>query len=188
MLGETLNGRLPLKHGSDQAQTLPKRVSDDLQHFIFRRRKILFHEIFGFEILFFDIFVRILRSYAFLDFKIRLLAIFCSRYTYSEVCTTKKLVSINLHSWTKFLVVLRKHINPQCVYFPLDLSWFTSYKGRITFDQVIETPQETHWTDNNDIGQRWFKKDTPYYKYTIPAKKRAQKNTYVPCKRAGMNL
>ena len=36
---ETLNGRLPLKHGSDRPQTLAKRVSDDLQHFIVRRRK-----------------------------------------------------------------------------------------------------------------------------------------------------
>ena len=38
---ETLNGGLPLKHSSDRPQTLPKRVSDDSQHFIFRRRKNL---------------------------------------------------------------------------------------------------------------------------------------------------
>ena len=36
--GSTLNGRLPLKHGSDRPQTLPKRVSDDSQHFIVRRQ------------------------------------------------------------------------------------------------------------------------------------------------------
>ena len=36
---ETLNGRLPLEHGSDRRETLGKRVSDDLQLFIFRRRK-----------------------------------------------------------------------------------------------------------------------------------------------------
>ena len=49
-----MNGRLPLEHGSDRPQTLAKRVSDDLQHFIFRRRKKLFREIFGFEIWFFE--------------------------------------------------------------------------------------------------------------------------------------
>ena len=37
----TLNGRLPLEHGSDRRQTLPKRVSDDSRHFIFRRRKFV---------------------------------------------------------------------------------------------------------------------------------------------------
>ena len=39
---ETLNGRLPLEDGSDRRETLPKRVSDDPQHFIFRRRKKFF--------------------------------------------------------------------------------------------------------------------------------------------------
>ena len=34
---ETLNGRLPLEHGSDRRETLAKRVSGDLQCFIFRR-------------------------------------------------------------------------------------------------------------------------------------------------------
>ena len=33
---ETLNGRLPLEHGSDRRETLGKRVSSDLQVFIFR--------------------------------------------------------------------------------------------------------------------------------------------------------
>ena len=33
------NDRLPLKQGSESRQTLPKRVSDDSRHFIFRRRK-----------------------------------------------------------------------------------------------------------------------------------------------------
>ena len=36
---QTLNGHLPLRLGSDRPQTLPKRVSDDPRHFIFRRRK-----------------------------------------------------------------------------------------------------------------------------------------------------
>ena len=39
---ETLNGRLPLEHGSVRPQTLPKRVSDDPRRFIFRRQNILF--------------------------------------------------------------------------------------------------------------------------------------------------
>ena len=34
---ETLNGRLTPKHGSDRRETLPKRVSGDPRHFIFRR-------------------------------------------------------------------------------------------------------------------------------------------------------
>ena len=38
-LPETLNGRLPLEHGSVRPQTLPKRVSDDPRRFIFRRQK-----------------------------------------------------------------------------------------------------------------------------------------------------
>ena len=44
---ETSKGRLPLEHGSDRRETLGKRVSDDLQHFIFRRPKIFPDEIFG---------------------------------------------------------------------------------------------------------------------------------------------
>ena len=39
---KTLNDHLPLKHSSDRPQTLPKRVSDDPRHFIFRRRKNFF--------------------------------------------------------------------------------------------------------------------------------------------------
>ena len=40
------NSRLPLKDGSDRRETLGKRVSDDLQHFIFRRQKKMLDEIF----------------------------------------------------------------------------------------------------------------------------------------------
>ena len=36
---ENLNGRLALEDGSDRRETLGKRVSDDLEHFIFRHRK-----------------------------------------------------------------------------------------------------------------------------------------------------
>ena len=38
---KTLNGCLPLEHGSHRRETLGKRVSDDSPHFIFRRPKIL---------------------------------------------------------------------------------------------------------------------------------------------------
>ena len=34
---ETLSGRLPPEQNSDRRETLAKRVSDDLQYFIFRR-------------------------------------------------------------------------------------------------------------------------------------------------------
>ena len=86
---ETSNGRLPLKHSSDRPQTLPKRVSDDPQHFIFRRRKILFGEIFGSKNRFFAILAWFLRSYGQMDLKIRFSVKFCSRYTFPEVCATK---------------------------------------------------------------------------------------------------
>ena len=56
---ETLNGRLPLKHSSDWPQTLPKRVSDDPRHFIFRRRTKKNRRIFRVEKLFFRYFGRV---------------------------------------------------------------------------------------------------------------------------------
>ena len=56
---ETLNGRLPLKHSSDRPQTLPKRVSDDPQHFIFRRQNIFFVTFFRPQKSFLLILVRI---------------------------------------------------------------------------------------------------------------------------------
>ena len=58
----TLNGRLPLEHGSDRPQTLGKRVSDDLQLSIFRRRKQIFDEKFRFGKMFFVIFGGFWRS------------------------------------------------------------------------------------------------------------------------------
>ena len=36
---QNANGRLPFEDGSDRGKTLGKRVSDDLEHFIFQRRK-----------------------------------------------------------------------------------------------------------------------------------------------------
>ena len=44
---KTLNGRLPPEDGSDWAQTLPERVSDDSRHLIFRRPENFLDEIFG---------------------------------------------------------------------------------------------------------------------------------------------
>ena len=44
---QTLDGRLPPEDGSDWPQNLGKRVSDDSRHFIFRRPKKIFDEIFG---------------------------------------------------------------------------------------------------------------------------------------------
>ena len=44
---ETSNGRLPLEQSSDRRETLAKRVSDDLQLFIFRPRKKILDKIFS---------------------------------------------------------------------------------------------------------------------------------------------
>ena len=53
---QTLNGRLPPEDSSDWPETLGKRVSDDLEHFIFRRRKkklaFFFSKIFAGRFLF----------------------------------------------------------------------------------------------------------------------------------------
>ena len=43
----TLKVRLPPEDGSDRRETLGKRVSDDLQHFIFRRQKKILDEFFS---------------------------------------------------------------------------------------------------------------------------------------------
>ena len=42
---QTLNGRLHPEDDSVRRETLGKRVSDDLQHFIFRRQKKILDEI-----------------------------------------------------------------------------------------------------------------------------------------------
>ena len=42
---ETLNDRLPHKYNSDRPQTLPKPVSDDPRHFIFRGGTKFFRRI-----------------------------------------------------------------------------------------------------------------------------------------------
>ena len=43
---QTLNGRLPLEQSPESPQILSKRVSDDLQHLIFRHRKNFSGKIF----------------------------------------------------------------------------------------------------------------------------------------------
>ena len=40
---ETLNGHLPLEESSDRRETMAKRVSEDLQLFIFQRRKCFWY-------------------------------------------------------------------------------------------------------------------------------------------------
>ena len=44
---ETSNGRLPLEQNSDRRETLAKRVSDDLQLFMFRCRKTFLETFFS---------------------------------------------------------------------------------------------------------------------------------------------
>ena len=86
----SLNSRLPLKHGSDRPQTLPKRVSDDPQHFIFRRRTNFFVGIFRSWTSFSLVFVKFLGSWDFMPVKFKFLAIFCFRWTCYHLCTTQK--------------------------------------------------------------------------------------------------
>ena len=40
-------GRLPLKHGPDRRETLPKRVSDDSRQLNFRRQKMYIDDLFS---------------------------------------------------------------------------------------------------------------------------------------------
>ena len=45
IFGQSLSRHLPLKQGSESRQTLPKRVSDDSRHFIFRHRNFFFSKL-----------------------------------------------------------------------------------------------------------------------------------------------
>ncbi len=72
-----MNGRLPLKQSPYGRQTLPRRVSDDSQHFIFRRSKKK-SDLFGLGNPFFGILVAFWGSYAKTDVNGRFLAICCS--------------------------------------------------------------------------------------------------------------
>ena len=75
----TLNGRLPVKLGSDRHETLPERVSNDFGRLIFRRQKKIFGENFGQKFLFFADLAWILTSYGEMDVKISFRVKFCSR-------------------------------------------------------------------------------------------------------------
>ena len=74
---ETSNGRLRLEQRSDRRETLPKRVSEDSRHFIFRRRKIFFDEIFGPKNLVFVDSAWFWTSYGQMDLKISFHVKFC---------------------------------------------------------------------------------------------------------------
>ena len=89
LFGKTLNGRLPLEHGTYGRQTLAKRISDDSQHFIFRRPKNFLGEIFRSKTWFFVDFKEFWRSNSQMDLSINFYVEFCSRTTNPEVCTTK---------------------------------------------------------------------------------------------------
>ena len=65
-----MNGRLPVKLGSDRRETLPERVSNDFGRLIFRRNFFFFGENFGSKISFFVNLAWILTSYGETDVKI----------------------------------------------------------------------------------------------------------------------
>jgi len=91
---ETLNLRLPLKNSYDRPQTLPKRVSDYPQHFIFWRQNKFFVRFVWSRISFLLILVKIWPiiwgSYELTDVTINFLAIFCFRCTCDHLCTSQK--------------------------------------------------------------------------------------------------
>ena len=87
---ETLNSSLPLKHSSDRPQTLPKRVSDYPQHFIFRRQEKKIIGFFRSRNSFSLVFVKIWGSYELTDVTIKFLSIVCFRCTCDHLCTTPK--------------------------------------------------------------------------------------------------
>ena len=86
---KTLNGRLPLKHSSDWPQTLPKRVSDDPQHFIFRRRKKKLAKFSDRKISFSQFLLGFWGARRVLTSKSASGAFFGFRCTYSEPYATK---------------------------------------------------------------------------------------------------
>ena len=84
---ETLNGRLPLEDGSDWRETLPKRVSDDPQHLIFRRQKKN-GNFFVPKKQFFAILAKFLKSNDRTDVKIEFYA---KKYTYELIFSSVRL-------------------------------------------------------------------------------------------------
>ena len=85
---KTSNGRLPPEHGSDRRQSLPKPVSDDPRHFIFRCRTKFFRRSFGPKNKFFGILARFLRSSEKTDVKIEFYA---KRYAYRLILRSVRL-------------------------------------------------------------------------------------------------
>ena len=79
-----------LKLSSDRRETLPKRVSDDPRQVNVSPKQFLFAEIFRSRKSFYTFLVQFWRIYREMDLNGEFLAVFCSRFTYSEVCTTKK--------------------------------------------------------------------------------------------------
>ena len=78
---EGLNGRLPLEHSSDSRQTLAKRVSDDLQFFIFRRWKFLWNLFSKISIFFKE--VAFWKTYEFLSVTGRsVVKSYCPKWVY----------------------------------------------------------------------------------------------------------
>ena len=79
-----------LKHSSDRRETLPKRVSDDPRQVNFWPKRIFFAEIFRSRKSFYTFLAQFWRIYGETDLNSEFLAVFRSRWTYSEVCAIKK--------------------------------------------------------------------------------------------------
>ena len=84
IVSQTLNARLPLKHGSIRCETL-RNAFQISNMSCFEARK----QIFRLFLLFSCIFPRLLRSYVKTDVTSRFLAIFCSRQSCHHICMTK---------------------------------------------------------------------------------------------------
>ena len=108
---ETSNDRLPLELGSVRPQTLPKRVSDNPRHFMFRKSKKI-GEIFGSKNQFFINLARFSWSWSQMDIKISFSVKFCFRYKYSEVCTTKNYENVAKTLWKCCENVVKTLWNP----------------------------------------------------------------------------
>ena len=85
----TFRRPLALEHGSDRRETLPKRVSDDPRQFNFRPKKFWGDEIFWSRKSFYAFLGWFWRIYGKTELTVDFLAVFRSRFTYSELCTTK---------------------------------------------------------------------------------------------------
>ena len=88
-LASTCRRPSALEHGSDRPQTLPKRVSDDPRQSNFRPKKFFSARFFRSRRSFFAFLARFWSLQRKTDLEIIFLAIFRSRWTYYELCTTK---------------------------------------------------------------------------------------------------